>query len=111
MFTTCITQAEMLVGMEIMPAGRKRMALADHLFRIFETDFAGRVLPFDGRAARALSAMPLQRDRNGKPVMDSDALIAAIALANGAALATRNTKHFARFGVELINPWRTGEGA
>jgi hypothetical protein len=36
-----------------------------------------------------------------------DAAIAAIALANGCALATRNVKDFATTGLDLIDPWRT----
>jgi predicted nucleic acid-binding protein len=38
-----------------------------------------------------------------------DAAIAAIAEANGCALATRNVKDFATTGLEIINPWQ-GEG-
>jgi predicted nucleic acid-binding protein len=36
-----------------------------------------------------------------------DALIAAIAQANGCALATRNVKDFATTGLELVNPWQS----
>jgi predicted nucleic acid-binding protein len=32
-------------------------------------------------------------------------MIAGIALATGAALATRNTTHFADLSVPVINPW------
>ncbi len=35
----------------------------------------------------------------------ADAQIASICLANGAALATRNTWDFEETGIELINPW------
>jgi hypothetical protein len=34
-----------------------------------------------------------------------DAQIAAIALDQGAMLATRNVKDFAGCGVKLVNPW------
>jgi hypothetical protein len=34
-----------------------------------------------------------------------DAFIAAIAAANGAALATRNIEHFEGLGLDLINPF------
>jgi toxin FitB len=34
-----------------------------------------------------------------------DALIAAIALTQGAALATRDTKDFTDLGIEVINPF------
>jgi predicted nucleic acid-binding protein len=41
----------------------------------------------------------------GRPIDEMDALIAAIALANGATLATRNPRDFENCGVTLINPW------
>jgi len=34
-----------------------------------------------------------------------DLEIAGIALARKAGLATRNTRHFADLGIDLINPW------
>jgi predicted nucleic acid-binding protein len=37
----------------------------------------------------------------------ADAVIAAIALARGASLATRDGDDFADIGLELINPWHT----
>jgi predicted nucleic acid-binding protein len=38
-------------------------------------------------------------------VETADALIAAIALANGFAVATRDTNPFEAAGVSVINPW------
>lgn len=35
-----------------------------------------------------------------------DSLIAAVARAHGAVLATRNVKDFATSGLDLIDPWR-----
>jgi predicted nucleic acid-binding protein len=35
-------------------------------------------------------------------------MIAGIALATGASLATRNTRHFADLAIELIDPWSIG---
>jgi toxin FitB len=110
LFTTVISQAEMLVGLEIMPHGRRRSILAERIGQIFAIDFAGRVLPFEGTAARALSILPLRRGRSGKPVIDSDALIAAIASANNAVVATRDIGGFRHYGIPLLNPW-TGEKA
>jgi toxin FitB len=34
-------------------------------------------------------------------------MIAAIAAANGCALATRNAKDFAATGLDLLDPWRS----
>jgi len=39
------------------------------------------------------------------PMEERDGLIAATALINNLTLVTRNTKHFERTGVPLLNPW------
>lgn len=104
-FTTTLTEAEMLIGMEIMPMGRRRSALAGELERLFSRDFLGRVLPFDSAAAGALSTMRLRRDRTGAPIVNADAMIAAIARTHGATLATRDVRDFAAFDIEIVNPW------
>ena len=44
------------------------------------------------------------RRKMGRPIATIDAFIAAIALSQGATLATRNTRHFADLGLDLINP-------
>lgn len=63
--------------------------------------FADRVLPFDLAAARTLATYRVPE----RAPLD-DALIAAVAEANELVVATRNTKHFAPLGVQLVNPWQ-----
>ena len=105
LFTTALTEAEMFAGMEIMPMGRRRSALAGELTRLFSHEFLGRILFFDSLAAQALSTMRLRRDRTGAPIIDADAMIAAIARAHGAVVATRDVKAFTPFDIDIINPW------
>lgn len=50
----------------------------------------------------------LARRRAGNPIEKFDALIAAIALAAGAEVATRDTGGFAGCGLILIDPWTAG---
>jgi predicted nucleic acid-binding protein len=45
--------------------------------------------------------------KQGRTYSLSDAQIAAIALAQGATIATRNVGHFEHSGVRIINPWNT----
>lgn len=105
LYTTTISEAEMLIGLELMPAGRKRNMLAAQIANIFQRDFEDRILPFDSRAARAISSMPLQLGRQGRPIVDTDSMIAAIANAHGATVSTRNVRDFQRLGVAVVNPW------
>jgi predicted nucleic acid-binding protein len=103
LFTTTISEAEMLGGVAALPAGKRRDQLVRDLSLLFEEEFAGRILPFDSTAARAFPAVA--RRFRGKYFFEPDVQIAAIALAHGAAIATRHTKHFKGRGVRLIDPW------
>src|SRR5436305_13524437 len=94
LFTTTITQAEILFGLELLPKGKRRSALQSAAERMFEEDFAGRILPFDSDAAREFSAIASARRAIGRPISHADAQIAAITRSRGAALATRNTREF-----------------
>jgi len=105
LFTTTISQAEFLYGLAILPAGRRRTALAEAAHRMFAEDFADRVLPFDSAAAQAFAAIAAARRRKGRPIGDLDGQIAAIARSRGAAVATRNVSDFADCGIEVFDPW------
>ena len=72
---------------------------------MFAEDFAGRLLPFEARAAACYPEIVLVRRQAGKPIEKFDALIAATALAAGASIATRDTGGFAGCGLTVIDPW------
>ena len=105
LFTTTLTQAEVFYGICILPAGRRRDALIEAARPIFETDFAGRVLPFDTDAAMAYAEIVAGRRATGRPIGQTDAQIAAIVHSRGAKLATRNIRDFDGCGIDLIDPW------
>jgi predicted nucleic acid-binding protein len=107
LFTTTITQAEILSGIELLPKGKRRAGLQSAVQAMFEEDFAGRILPFDSDAARLFAHIAALRRMSGRPIIQWDAQIAAIARSRGAALATRNTGDFEGCGVTLFNPWNT----
>jgi predicted nucleic acid-binding protein len=104
-FISTITVAEILYGVELLPAGKRRDKLESEAQAMFSEDFAGRILSFDEESARAFSQIASTRRKHGRPIADFDAQIAAIAHMHGAALATRNTADFEGCGVQLINPW------
>ncbi len=106
LFTTTVTQAEILCGVSVLPAGKREQGLTAAVGAMFEQDFRGRVLPFDGPAAATFAAICVARTRLGRPISQFDAQIAAIARSRGAALATRNTLDFDECGIRVIDPWQ-----
>ncbi len=105
LFTTTITMAEVLYGMERLPNGKRRDQLLREAESIFVRDFAGRILTFDESAARMFAIIATRRRAHGRPIHELDAQIAAIVRVHGATLATRNTADFEGCGVRVVNPW------
>jgi predicted nucleic acid-binding protein len=105
LFTTSITEAEILHGVMLLPAGQRRNRLQAAAEAMFSEDFARRVLPFGSDAARAYATIAALRRRSGRPISHFDAQIAAIGRSARAAIATRNTTDFEDCAVTLINPW------
>jgi hypothetical protein len=104
-FTTTVTEAEVLYGVETLPPGKRRLRLLAAVEQMFAEEFAGRILPFDEDAARAFARIVAARDRARRPISQFDAMIAAIARSHRAAVATRNTGDFQGCGIDVINPW------
>ncbi len=100
-----VVVSELLYGVARLPDGKRRAQLALAVQAMLAEDFAGRVLSFDLEAAVVYADLVAMRERQGQPIDVADAQIAAICLAHGATLATRNTKHFEGVGLTLMNPW------
>jgi toxin FitB len=105
LFTTALTQAEILFGLAILPAGRRRDHLIVAANAIFEQDLAGRIVPFDAGAAPIFAEIAARRRQGGRAISRIDAQIAAISRSRGASLATRDTTDFADCGLVVIDPW------
>ena len=105
-YTSAITQAELLLGVALLPGGKRRDAIAGAVEQMFDQDFVGRCLPFDELAAHEYAALVATRNKVGMPISTEDAQIAAIALRHGLALATRSTKDFRKISeLVLLDPW------
>ena len=105
LFVSSITIAEILYGIELLPLGSKRTRLEQGATKLFETTFEDQVLSFDGAAAQNYASLRAAKRKAGMIIDILDMQIAAIALANGAAVATRNVRHFEDCGLRLIDPW------
>lgn len=105
-FVSAITRAEILLGIALLPAGKRRDSLATAAERMFDEDFAGHSLAFDGNCATEYALLVAERSRGGHPISTEDGQIAAIALSHRLPLATRNGKDFLGIaGLSVLDPW------
>lgn len=105
LFLSSVTVAEILVGIELLPEGVRRRALARGFAALLERGFGERVLGFGLSNAPVYAEVVAQRSQLGRPISQFDAQIASIARLHGLSLATRNTSDFEACGIELINPF------
>ena len=104
-WTTAISVFEIRFGLAGMAAGRRRQALESAFADLIAIDLAGRVAPVDRAAAEAAGALAADREASGRPVDVRDTLIAGIAIARRATIATRDVKHFADLSTPVLDPW------
>ena len=105
-----VVVSELLFGIARLPAGARKRQLSNAFAAMLEQDFAVRILPFDLEAAVIYAELAAGCEAKGRPVEMADGQIAAICLAQGAKLATRNLKHFEGLGMVLVNPWDVASG-
>jgi toxin FitB len=97
--------AELRYGVERLAAGRRKRFLSGVVDRIENELYRGRILSFDQLSAANYGRLTVKREQLGRRMEQMDALIAAIALTHGAAIATRDAADFADLGLEVINPF------
>jgi len=106
LFIASLTVAEIFRGLLEKPAGRKRNELEAWFFGPngpLEL-FAGRVLPFNEKAALVWARLLAEGTAKGRPRSAFDMIIAAIATVNDCIVVTGNEKDFP--GIEVVNPLR-----
>ncbi|MGC4397508.1 type II toxin-antitoxin system VapC family toxin [Hydrogenophaga sp. T2] len=106
LFLAAITVAELRAGVAFLPAGKRRTGLRDNLETRVLPLFAGRILPFDLACTQAYADLMTKARSSGLAIASADGYIAAIAAANGFAVATRDTSPFRAAGVSVIDPWQ-----
>lgn len=103
---TIVSLHELVYGVALLPQGRRRNAFAEQISTLEQESLGVRMLLLTPAAAHR-SAMARSAAMRAIGYCDvPDAMIAGIALVNGASVATRNVSHFQHFGVPLINPWQ-----
>lgn len=109
LYFSAVAEAELRRGAALLPAGKRRDRLVAAIDTMLAVDFASRILPFDSAAAIAFAAIFVARRTGGRPISFPDCQIAGIARAHGASLATRNVADFTGCGIDLIDPWASGQ--
>jgi hypothetical protein len=104
-WTTSVTMMEARYGLAIMPAGRRRDSRRAEFERFVSDEIQGRILVFDSEAAERTALLMATRRRIGRPIELRDTMIAGIALAQNATLATRNIRDFVDLHVPVVDPW------
>jgi predicted nucleic acid-binding protein len=106
LFISALTLGEIWRGLPEKSAGKKR-AVLEAWFAGPEGPralFAGRVLPFDEKAALIWARLMADGTAKGRPRSALDMIIAAIGEANGCVIVTDNEKDFT--GLKFVNPLR-----
>ena len=103
---TSVNLMEVHFGLQIMPLGRKRTALTRGFAILLKEKIQGRIALFDVSAAEQAAELMAHRKAKGRPVDPVETMIAGIALATRATLATRNVSHFQDLSVPVVNPWK-----
>lgn len=105
LYLTATSLSELLVGIEILPDGKRKEGLDTALSELLDMLFGSRILPFDRMAAIAYAPLVGRARAGGRPISVADGQIAAIAAVHGFTVATRDTAPFVAAGVPVINPW------
>jgi toxin FitB len=105
LWTTVVTILEIRHGLAIMPAGQRRNQRLAAFDRVIVEDMENRILPFDQAAAEEAAPLMAARQRSGRSAELRDTMIAGIAIAQRATLATRNVRHFDDLKVPVVDPW------
>ena len=105
LYLTATSLSELLVGIEILPAGQRKQGLDRALAELLGKLFGSRILAFDEPAAIAYAGLFGRARASGRVLSVGDCQIAAIATVHGFSVATRDTAPFTSVGVPVINPW------
>ncbi|WP_163265999.1 type II toxin-antitoxin system VapC family toxin [Chelativorans alearense] len=102
-----VVLAELYFGAYLVREVERHEMLLENI-ALIRRRFAGRVLPFGDLPSEIYGRITTSRQIAGQRMETKDAMIAAICLAHGAALATRNTRDFEGLDLTLVNPFEAG---
>lgn len=105
LYLSVISLGEILKGITVLPASKRRNGLQQWLDEILRPWFEGRILPVNETIAERWGFLAGQCKLKGRPLKVADGFIAATALEHDLTVVTRNVRDFEGLGVEVFNPW------
>lgn len=105
LYLTSISLSELLLGVQVLPDGKRKEGLAAALTELLTELFGSRILPFDQQAATVYAARVGRARASGRAISMADGQIAAIAAVHEFTVATRHTAPFIAAGISVVNPW------
>jgi predicted nucleic acid-binding protein len=110
MYLSSVTLAELLFGIEALPASRRKSMLDYALTEMLEL-FKYRVLPFDTDAVHHYANLAVTARNGGRGSPKPDGCIAAIAASRSLIVTSRDTSPYEAARVKVINPWNKRKAA
>jgi predicted nucleic acid-binding protein len=104
-FISVVSLGVIHYGIQRLPHGNRRQSLELWMNARVWVDYAGRVRTFEARTAAIWGELMRKSDLAQGSCHPVDMQLAATAVQHGLVLVTRNTKHFAPLGLDLLNPW------
>jgi len=105
LYVSAVTMAELLLGIALLPDGRRKTEL-DRGFREHERAlFGSRIVPFGELEARAYPSVVRCARASGHAISVPDGQIAATAATRGFSIVTRDRKPFEAAGLAVVDPW------
>lgn len=102
-YLSVVSVGEIRFGIGRLPPGASKQRL-ETWYAALIPFFRGRFLHVDITVAQRWGHL---RAEIGRSLSAADSLIGATALAHDLTIVTRNERHFADFGVRVVNPWLT----
>jgi len=105
LYLSAITLGEIEIGARSHPDPTRRARLLDWCAGLQNNIFLDRILPFDADAARIWGQIVVAGRQRKRTIEWRDSQIAATATRFETRLATRNIRHFADLGLDLVDPF------
>jgi predicted nucleic acid-binding protein len=105
-FLSAVVIVELAYGIAKLENGAKRNRFEAQLSE-WRIRFADRMLCYTDTSAMVYGEVMATRRSVGRPLSIPDGQLAATAIENACAVATRNTRDFEALALQVINPWDT----